>query len=121
MGSFPPFCIYRIRNSGIAACHDTCFVQKMSRTRYTRGWISRGTSDLNSDRLNRPQVPITDVGLTTSSIVTTEGALPHSIFSVYLLATLDQNQTSKSKSKSKSNSEVARALWRLCKLLCLCL
>ena len=103
---FSPSCIYRIRDSGIAACHDTCFVQKVSRSRYTRGWFSRRTSDLNSDRLSRPLVLTRGVGLKASNIVTTEGALPHSILSVYLLATLGQNQTSKS--KSRSNSAVAR-------------
>ena len=98
---FSSACIYRIRDSGIAACHDTYFVQKMRRTRYTRGWFSRRTSDLNSDRLSRPLVLNRGVGLKASNIVTTEGALPHSILFVDLLATLGQNQTSKSKTKIK--------------------
>ena len=42
---FSSCCVYRIRDSGIAA-YDACFVQQVSRTRYTRGWFSRRTSDL---------------------------------------------------------------------------
>ena len=75
--------IYTVRDSGIAACHDTCFVQKVSRTRYTRGWFSRRTRDLNSDRLSRPLVLIGGVGLKASKIVTTEGHC----YTVYFLFT----------------------------------